>query len=125
MSRALLDSLKTHENVDEVGLADLNALIASGEPLVVFFAGDPDKRAETADVAVVLRELVRQHANRLRAVLIAPEDEPAAMKALGVFVLPALALYRDGGRVDLIPKIQDWGVYVDRIGALVGAVAAE
>ena len=118
MSQALIDTLKAHENVREVSAADLEALIAEGEPLVVFFTGDPEKRVEVADVAVVLRELVRQHANRLRAVLVTREDELTAMRAHGVSALPSLLLIKGGARADSIAKIQDWSVYATKIAAL-------
>lgn len=95
----------------------LDARRGEAETAVLFFAGDP-ARPEANDVAVVLPELVTVFAGRIRAGLVAREAEAALMPRFGVRVLPSLALVRGGNTLGVIPKIQDWSVYIDRIGRL-------
>lgn len=101
----------------------LEARPGEAETAVLFFTGDP-ARPEASDVAVVLPELVTAFAGAIRAGLVAREAEAALMSRFGVRVLPSLALVRDGRTLGIIPKIQDWSVYIDRIGRLLDAERA-
>ncbi len=126
MSQALLNALDEDNTAPRLDADGADAFAAANDgPLgVLFFTGDPVKKLETGDVAVVLRELVSQHPGRLRAGMVAPEAEKACMDKFGVYTLPALALVRSGEVLEVIPKIQDWSVYAEKIPAALDRVGA-
>ncbi len=125
MSHALLNSLVEKDGVALLNADEAEAFAEKTNGLgVVFFTGDPEKKLETADVAVVLRELLSQAGPALRAGMIDREYEREAMDRLKVRVLPSLAFVHDGDVLEVIPKIQDWAVYVEKLGALLDRVRA-
>ncbi len=117
MSHPLIDNLLALDEVSLVHAADLDAFLDADvtRATALFITGDPNKRLETADVAVVLRELLRQHPGRLRAGVVALADEGAVMKAVGAFASPALVFMQGRERLETIPKIQDWSVYAEKV----------
>ncbi len=120
MSHPLLDMLTNDAGVPVVTAEEAVAFTQDcvNEIGVVFFTADPVKKLETADVAVVLRELLSLHAGRLKAVMVARDAEREAMDSLGVRVMPSLAFFHAGERLEIIAKIQDWSVYAEKIPAL-------
>lgn len=117
MSQLLLQSLQEQDGVVLVDAENAPTWLeaGTGRLSVLFFAGDPDKRLETADVAVVLRELLRSEPDRLRAAMVAPQAEAVCMKAFGVGALPSLVFFAGERRLEVIPKIQDWSVYAEKL----------
>jgi len=91
---------------------------AAGAVAVLLFAGDPVRWPEAADVAVVLPELIEAFQGRLQGAVIASQAELALAPRFNVQVYPSLVLCRDGKVMDVIPKIKDWSVYIDRVTAL-------
>ncbi|MEM7570394.1 MAG: hypothetical protein AAF337_11415, partial [Pseudomonadota bacterium] len=67
------------------------------------------------DVAVVLRELKRQHPDKLRLAIINRADEQDLKHRCGVMVLPSVAFFAGTRHLDTIPKIQDWAVYEQKL----------
>ncbi len=130
MTHPLLDALIRHDAVTPIADgAAFDALVNDGDARLtaVFFTGDPAKKLETADVAVVLRELLDGHAGALRGALVQAEAEADLMKRCGVFALPGLAFFAGPEHLETIPKIQDWSVYAEKVPTLIvraGAVAA-
>lgn len=88
------------------------------ETAILLFTGDPVRWPEANDVMVVLPQLVKAFAGRLRPAIVAREAEAKLMQRFGVNVLPSLALVRHGRKIGVIPKIQNWSTYVERIGRL-------
>lgn len=127
MTHPLLASLSTLDEVCDIEEADLPGFLEAGEGRLttLFFTGDPDKKLETADVAIVLRELMKLHPGRLRVGLIARSAEPALMKTCAVGALPSLVFYAGTRRLDIIPKIQDWSVYAEKLPRLLAEAAGE
>jgi hydrogenase-1 operon protein HyaE len=78
---------------------------------VLFFTGDPNRRPEANDVAVVLRELLKTHDGKLRAAVVDREAEEALKPAYGVLVMPSLVFMKGDGFLGLIPRVKDWTVY--------------
>lgn len=120
MSQALLEALVTQDGVTPVSADTVDAFLSAGadQLTALFFTGDPEKKLETADVAVVLRELLRQHPTRLRAGVVDRAAEAALMEAHGVFATPSLVFFAGTDRLEVIPKIQDWSVYAQKLPAL-------
>ncbi|MGF1455922.1 MAG: hydrogenase-1 expression HyaE [Alphaproteobacteria bacterium] len=120
-----------------MGQAIINALVADGEAETVtaetvaaylnrdpakvtalFFTGDPEKKPETADVAVVVRELVRKNPEHLRLGVVARADEQGLMKVHGVTTLPSIAFFQGADHIETIARIQDWSVYQERLAGI-------
>ena len=120
MSHQLLESLRKTDSVRAVVPETLQDFISGlrGRIGVLFLAGDPEKKLETADVAVVLRELLTIHESRLAVAMADPGDEVALMKACHVTALPSLVFFADGEQRAILPKIQDWSVYDEKLREL-------
>lgn len=104
--------------VDETSLdAFLDEAAAAGQNALLFFSGDGAQRAETADVAVVLPELLKAFSGKLRGALIAPAAEERLRARFQAYVSPSLVVARGRDPVGVLPKICDWSEYVARISA--------
>jgi hypothetical protein len=117
----VLDSLLAVPGVTQVSGATLAAFVAAGGPCVLFITGDLVQRPEGADVAVVVRELLRGAPSRsLRLGVVDRRDEGAIMQQYGVVVQPALVLIRaDGSMQEIIARMRDWQIYEKAFGRLV------
>ncbi|MFO1427636.1 MAG: hypothetical protein U1F11_11855, partial [Steroidobacteraceae bacterium] len=77
----VLDSLLGMPQVRTVTLADCAAFVGESGACVLFLTGDLRQRPEGADVAVVVRELLRPLApGALRLGVVARRDEGAVMQ---------------------------------------------
>jgi len=85
---------------------------------ILFFAGDPAQRMETADVAVIFPQLLRHFAGRLEGALIAAGSETELKERFHVGALPSLVVTRGAETLGVFPKVWDWAVYVARIEAM-------
>ena len=102
--------------VDETTVEDfLKAAPAHG---ALFFAGDPNERSETRDLAVIFPQLLEAFAGRLRGALVATDAEPALKGLFHVRVLPSLVVLRGSEILGVLPKVYDWADYVARLEAM-------
>lgn len=110
-----------------IGAGDIEPFIADrpGRLRVVFLAGNPDKKLETADVAIVLRELVKAYPGAMDVGLVTPDAESEVMDFTGVFAVPSLIVYGGGRKLETLPKIQDWSVYAEAFPRLIEAAKGE
>jgi hydrogenase-1 operon protein HyaE len=104
-------------SVDTTTVDDVLAA-AADRVVVLFFRGDEARWPESADLAVVLPQLINAFPGRLTAAVVAADAERDLMRRFGVTVCPSLALARPGRTLGVIPKIQDWASYIARIGAM-------
>lgn len=88
----------------------LNAFIAGPGHRVLLVTGDPTKRPEAVDAAVILVELLREFP-AFAAARATGEAEVLAQTRLGAAVLPCLLFFRDGAPVGKLPGVKDWDVY--------------
>jgi hypothetical protein len=117
----VLDSLLAVPSVSQVSAATLASFVDAGGPCVLFVTGDMVQRPEGADVAVVVRELLRGPKGAgLRLAVVERRDEGAIMQQYGVVVLPALVLIRDGKVQEIIARMRDWQIYDQAFGRLAG-----
>lgn len=89
--------------------AALERFVADPGPRVVLVAGDPAKRPEAVDAAVILVELLKAY--RVPAARAAPGAEAAAQAKLGAAVLPCLLFFRDGAAAGKLSGVKDWDAY--------------
>ena len=107
-----------------VDVATVDGVLAeSGRITVLFFRGDPERWPETADVAVILPELIAAFGGALVPAVVASDAEKLLMKRFGVTVFPSLVLARPDRTLGVIAKLQDWSNYLARINAMLIADA--
>jgi hydrogenase-1 operon protein HyaE len=85
---------------------------------VVFLPGHGKGNAETADVAVILPELVRALHPRLTPAVAGEAAERAILSLTGMMSLPALVFLRGDRLLGSIPRVRDWDDYLQRIGEI-------
>lgn len=125
MSEILIQSLRDLPTVTSITADTIDSYLEDGDARtsVLFFTGDPEKKKETADVAVVLRELLDVYDGQLRAGLVEREAEKDLMGRAGVLMLPSLAFFAGPRHIETIAKIQDWSVYAEKLPAILKQAA--
>lgn len=85
---------------------------------VVFLPGHGKGNGETADVAVILPELVNHLSPRLKPAVAGVAAEQAMLARTGMMSLPALVFLRGDELLGSIPRVRDWDEYLERIAAI-------
>lgn len=116
----LTDRIAADLGWPELGADALEEFIAGATPGIVFLRGAASL-PETADVAVVLRELA-DRVPALRIALVPPLAEAAARRRLGVTLSPATVFVRGGAIAARLERMRDWTEY---LAALHGTDALE
>ncbi|MGQ9369493.1 hydrogenase [Azospirillum sp. ST 5-10] len=88
-------------------------------PWIVFLPGHGKGSGETADIAVILPELVAAAPRRVRAAVADAAAERALVERAGGLGLPALMILRGDAVLGSIPRVRDWSDYRARIAAIV------
>jgi hydrogenase-1 operon protein HyaE len=110
----LVERLVRELGVPEVGAGDVDAFLASPGDAVLFFTEDPKQHPESADVAVILPELMQALAGRFRAAVVERASERALQKRFGFARWPALVFVRNGDVVGAITGMHDWDEFVQK-----------
>jgi hydrogenase-1 operon protein HyaE len=119
----LIEQLAQHPASEVVRRTTLADFLARRPRALLFFTGDLTQLREGRDVAIVVRELLRQYDGRLALGLVDRRDETAVMAKTGVVVLPAVAFVADGRTVDVVARMRDWGAYAQAAERLFAAAA--
>lgn len=114
----LIEQLATHPGSEVVRKSSLQDFLTRHPRALLFFTGDLAQNPEGRDVAIVVRELLRQYAGRVALGLVDRRDETAVMAKMGVVVLPAVAFVADGRAVDVVARMRDWSAYAQAAGRL-------
>ena len=88
---------------------------------VLFVPGDAQRNLESADVAVILPELMQALRGRFRAAVVERDSERALQKRFGFARWPALVFVRDGDVVGSITGMHDWDQFVQKTLDLLGS----
>lgn len=107
----LIEGLAGHPASTIVRRAGFDEFLASHSHALLFFTGDVATRPEGLDVAIVVRELLRQYDGRLALGIVDRRDEAALMAKAGVVVLPAVAFVANGRPVEIVARMRDWIAY--------------
>lgn len=120
MSHPLIDRLIHELGYAEVCLENHDEFIAEPGMNVLFFPGDPSTVRDSTDVAVVLPELVKAFDGRLRPGVVTDVfgDGKTLKHRYGFMEYPALVFVRSGDYVGTLTRIQDWGVYLEKVAGL-------
>jgi hydrogenase-1 operon protein HyaE len=93
------------------------AFAAGAGDRVLFLSGDPVQFPEGLDVAVVLPELQAVFPGRFAVGAVLRHAQEAVARRYGSQRWPALVFLRDGEYVTTLWGMQDWTVFVERVGA--------
>ncbi len=85
---------------------------------VVFLPGHGKGSSETADVAVILPELIKALSPHLKPAVAGAAAEQAILARVGMMSLPALVFLRGDALLGSIPRVRDWDDYLERIAAI-------
>lgn len=121
MRHPLIQRLHDEFHYPQVTLENHDEFINQQGLSVLFFAGDPARYRETADVAVILPEIVALTEGNLRPGIVDRDSEIELQKHYGFRRWPALVFLRDGGYLGAICKVRDWDDYIAEIGELMTA----
>jgi hydrogenase-1 operon protein HyaE len=113
----LIDRLSSELNYPILDLSNIDEFLSQNEHSVLFFTEDPNRFAESNDVAVVLPELINVFRNLVPAV-IGRDDEKKMQSLYGFLSWPALVFMRGDQYLDCITGIQDWGDYLEQINKI-------
>lgn len=114
----LIEALAEHPAAEVVRRNGLADFLSRHPRALLFFTGDIATHREALDVAIVVRELLRQHAGELALGLVDRRDETSVMARTGVVVLPAVAFVSEGKTVDVVARMRDWAAYANAVAKL-------
>jgi hydrogenase-1 operon protein HyaE len=114
----LVERLVTGFGLPEVGASDVDEFLAGRGDAVLLFTEDPKKYPESADVAVILPELMKAFAGRFRAAVVARASERELQKRFGFARWPALVFVRGGDIVGTLTGVHDWDDFIEQVSTL-------
>jgi hydrogenase-1 operon protein HyaE len=127
-SAAITDMLKRGQ-LQAVGSDDVDVFLRGDGLRVLFFAGGTSHGREAQDVAVALREVLREYGGRLSAALVTTAEDTGLQARFRVLALPSLVLTLGGETLEVIPRVRDWQDYTRAfrryLGNAAGATATE
>jgi hydrogenase-1 operon protein HyaE len=111
-----MDSSAIEDMLDSGVLARLTTdsladFLASDRLCVLFFAGGNSQRSDAHDVAVALREVLREYPGSVQAGLVEEAQGAQWQQRFRVLVSPSLVLTHAGSTLEVIPKVRDWADY--------------
>ena len=123
-----MDSIAIEEMLDSGMLERLTTdsiddFLASDRLCVLFFAGGKSQRSDAHDVAVALREVLKEYSGSVQAGLVAEAQESALQPRFRVLVSPSLALVHAGSTLEVIPRVRDWADYARAFQRYLGSPA--
>jgi hypothetical protein len=92
---------------------DIDSFIGSPGLRVLFFPGPTSVRREAHDVAVALRELLKDYRGNLEAGVVADSDacDAALRDKLRVSATPCICFAVEGEVLESLPRVRDWADY--------------
>ena len=115
----IADMLETRLLLPADATAGRRRLQAAG-PCILFFPARESKPGASHDVAVALREILRDYGPSLSPGLVADPDDLHMAESFKVEVRPTLVLTLAGERLESIPRVRDWSDYREILGRYLG-----
>jgi len=104
-----------------VDVADAARFAAEPGDSVILLTADTRNNPESWDALIVLPEVLRGYAGRLRAAIALPAASAQLALRFGARTYPSLLFQRAGDFVGIIDGLQDWDVYVRRTAEMLAA----
>lgn len=111
---AAIDDLLARGWMREVTPEKMEEFVNAEGVSVLFFPGQDKQRSDAHDVAVALRELLRDYLPdlpSLRTAIVAREAQAELRERFRVQVYPSLALVLAGQSLEVLPRVLDWSDY--------------
>ena len=128
VASAVLSDMLVEGLLQPVDAASIDGFLAGQGLRVLFFPGTSSHRRDAHDVAVALREILKDYRGEVEAGLVSA-DEAELQPRFRILVLPSLVLLLGGEILELVPRVRDWADYVQvfqrYLGSPGGAPAAE
>jgi hydrogenase-1 operon protein HyaE len=118
---ALLQRVETQHRFSRVAVDSVEVFAAGAGDSVLLLTDAPQRCPEAWDIAVVLPEVVRAMAGRLRAGVADPQASATIAARFGIGRFPALLFQRDGHYVGSLEGMHDWATLVPAVAALLAA----
>ena len=124
MTSIAIEDMLERGLLQRVDTRNLEAFLQAPGLQVLFFAGSDSQRSDAHDVAVALREVLKDYGGAVSAALVAEEDEAELQPRFRILALPSLALVLGGETLEVIPRVRDWSDYIRAFQRYLGAPAA-
>lgn len=120
----VVDRLTTERGYPLLTGADSQPWLNDDGIWIVFMPGHGKGSGETADVAVILPELLRVIPTRLKPAVAGPDAEKALLERTGMMSLPALAFLRGPDLLGVISRVRGWDDYLERIALILSGASS-
>jgi hydrogenase-1 operon protein HyaE len=96
----------------------LDAFLNSHDETLLFLSGDAARLDESADVAVVLPELLKAFGGRLQAGVVSRDMERELQRRYRFSAFPAMVILRRGEYLGAISRMRNWDAYLHEIAEI-------
>lgn len=117
----LLDRLVQKHQLADLDEAGFDLFLNAPGDGVVLLLEEPDKVAESWDMAVIFPDLLAASGGAPRAAVVRPEHARVLQARYGVKRMPALLFLRDSAYVGVIEGLRDWNELVGECQAMLRA----
>ena len=124
MSPAITAMLEQGQ-LSELDAAALPTFVDDRGLAVLLFTGGPKRVREAHDVAVALREVLRDYPEVVRAAIMQPELEKDYQQQFRVITPPSLVFISGGKTLEVLPGVRDWADYTRAFQRYLGAPQRE
>lgn len=115
MASPLIGALTAKHGFAAVNEENVDAFLAAHVETALFFPGDFERLAESADVAVILPEILKHFKGRLAAAIVEKPAERALQRRYRFNAFPALVFLRGAGYLGAITRVLNWQEYLSEI----------
>ena len=92
---------------------------------LLFFTGGPKRRRESHDVAVALREILKEYPGMVQAALLEDDLEKSQQERFRVLTPPSMVFIAGGRTLEVVPGVRDWADYERAFQRYLGAPVQE
>ena len=103
-----------------VSKENLDTLLESDKLLVLFFTGGPRRIRESHDIAVALREVLKEYDGQVDTAVFDAEEESQHYTRFRVITAPCLVFVSGGSTLEVVPGVRDWSDYVQAFQRYLG-----
>jgi len=125
MPSPLLDQLIAKHGFAGVTEGSADDFLSKNKNTVLFFPGDSDRLVESADVAVILPEILKAFKGRLAPAVVDKTSERALQRRYRFNAFPALVFLRDGEYLGVICRVLNWQDYLSEIESILARDPSE